>query len=114
VPEARKRSCLSRYDTSSGVEGRQCDDAISSKGFLNWQSFGRSRRERSIARVSLLVCGRESARLLKMAFLFLFFTVALSLCVVGLIVIALAAILGRLRDDWKLKKPERGPPPGDY
>ena len=42
-----------------------------------------------------------------MAFLFLFFTVALSLCVVGLVVIALAAILGRLRDDWKLKKIER-------
>jgi hypothetical protein len=41
-----------------------------------------------------------------MAFLFLFFTVALSLCVVGLIVIALAAILGRLRDDWKIKKVE--------
>jgi hypothetical protein len=37
--------------------------------------------------------------------LFLFFTVALSLCVVGLIVIALAAILGSVRDDWKLKKP---------
>jgi hypothetical protein len=40
-----------------------------------------------------------------MAFLFLFFTVALSLCVVGLIVIALAAILGSVRDDWKLKNP---------
>jgi hypothetical protein len=39
-----------------------------------------------------------------MAFLFLFFTVALSLCVVGLIVIALASILGSLRDDWKIKK----------
>jgi hypothetical protein len=48
-----------------------------------------------------------------MAFLFLFFTVALSLCVVGLIVIALAAILGSVRGDWKLKKPEREPP-GDY
>jgi hypothetical protein len=42
-----------------------------------------------------------------MAFLFLFFTVALSLCVVGLIVIALAAILGNLRDDWRIKKVER-------
>jgi hypothetical protein len=42
-----------------------------------------------------------------MAFLFLFFTVALSLCVVGLIVMALAAILGSVRDDWKLKKPKR-------
>jgi len=49
-----------------------------------------------------------------MAFLILFFTVALSLCVVGLVVIALAAILGRLRDDWKLKKIERQPRSGDY
>jgi hypothetical protein len=49
-----------------------------------------------------------------MAFLFLFFTVALSLCVVGLVVIALAAILGRVRDDWKLKKLERGRRPSDY
>jgi hypothetical protein len=49
-----------------------------------------------------------------MAFLFLFFTVALSLCVVGLIVIALAAILGSVRDDRKLKKLEREPRPGDY
>jgi hypothetical protein len=44
-----------------------------------------------------------------MAFLFLFFTVVLSLCVVGLIVLALASILGSVRDDWKLKKPERKP-----
>jgi hypothetical protein len=49
-----------------------------------------------------------------MAFLFLFFTVALSLCVVGLIVIALAAILRSVRGDWKLKKPEREIRPGDY
>jgi hypothetical protein len=49
-----------------------------------------------------------------MAFLFSFFTVVLSLCVVGLIVLALASILGRVRDDWKLKKPERKPRPGDY
>jgi hypothetical protein len=42
-----------------------------------------------------------------MAFLFLFFTVALGLCVVGLVVIALAAILGSVRDDWKIKKIER-------
>jgi hypothetical protein len=49
-----------------------------------------------------------------MAFRILFFTVALSLCVVGLVVIALAAILGRLRDDWKSKKIEREPRPGDY
>jgi hypothetical protein len=46
---------------------------------------------------------------LRMAFLFLFFTVALSLCVVGLIVLALAAILGSVRDDWRLKKPKREP-----
>ena len=44
-----------------------------------------------------------------MAFLFLFFTVALSLCVVGLIVLALSSILGSVRDDWKLKKREREP-----
>jgi hypothetical protein len=44
-----------------------------------------------------------------MAFLFLFFTVVLSLCVVGLIVLALASILGSVRDDWKIKKPEREP-----
>jgi hypothetical protein len=42
-----------------------------------------------------------------MAFLFLFFTVVLSLCVVGLIVIALAAILGSVREDRTLKKLER-------
>jgi uncharacterized membrane protein len=42
-----------------------------------------------------------------MAFLFLFFTVVLSLCVVGLIVIALAAILGSVRGDRTLKKLER-------
>ena len=42
------------------------------------------------------------------------FTVVLSLCVVGLIVLALASILGSLRDDWKLKKREREPRPGDY
>jgi hypothetical protein len=49
-----------------------------------------------------------------MAFLFLFFTVVLSLCVVGLIVLALASILGSVRDDWKIRKPEREPRPGDY
>jgi hypothetical protein len=47
-----------------------------------------------------------------MPFLFLLFTVALSLCVVGLVVIALAAILGSARDTWKLKKPRREPRPG--
>jgi hypothetical protein len=46
-----------------------------------------------------------------MAFLFLFFTVVLSLCVVGLLVIALASILGNLRDDWKIKKIDRGQRP---
>jgi hypothetical protein len=49
-----------------------------------------------------------------MGFLFLLFGVVLSLCVVGLVVIALAAILGRVRDDWKLKKPERERRPGNY
>jgi hypothetical protein len=49
-----------------------------------------------------------------MAFLFLFFTVVLSLCVVGLIVIALAAILGSARGNRKLKKIGREPRPGDY
>jgi hypothetical protein len=49
-----------------------------------------------------------------MGLLFLFFSVALSLCVVGLIVIALAAILGRVRDDWKIKNPQKEPRPGDY
>jgi hypothetical protein len=39
-----------------------------------------------------------------MAFLFLLFTVVLSLCVVGLIVLALSSILGSVRDDWKLNK----------
>ena len=47
-----------------------------------------------------------------MPFLFLLFTVALSLCVVGLVVIALAAILGSVRDTWKLKKPGREPRSG--
>jgi hypothetical protein len=41
-----------------------------------------------------------------MAFLLLLFSVVLSLCVVGLLVIALAAILGRLRDTWTLKSAE--------
>ena len=44
-----------------------------------------------------------------MAFLFLFFTVVLSLCVVGLIVLALASILGSVRDDWKIRKRKREP-----
>jgi hypothetical protein len=44
-----------------------------------------------------------------MAFLFALFTVVLSLCVVGLIVLALSSILGSVRDDWKLKKPKREP-----
>ncbi len=51
---------------------------------------------------------------LTMALLFAFFTIVLSLCVVGLIVLALASILASVRDDWKLKKSERKPRPGDY
>jgi hypothetical protein len=42
-----------------------------------------------------------------MAFLFVFFTIALSLCVVGLVVLALAAILGSVRDDKKSKRLEQ-------
>jgi threonine/homoserine/homoserine lactone efflux protein len=56
-----------------------------------------------------------------MAFLIVLFTVALSLCVVGLVVISLwwswlflAAILGSVRGEWKLKKTERESRPGDY
>jgi hypothetical protein len=50
-----------------------------------------------------------------MAFLFIFFTTVLILCVVGLIVLALASILASVRDDWKLKKPKQAKPrPGDY
>jgi hypothetical protein len=44
-----------------------------------------------------------------MAFLFTLFTVALSVCVVGLIVLALSSILGSVRDDWKSKKLKREP-----
>jgi uncharacterized membrane protein len=44
-----------------------------------------------------------------MSFLLLFFAVALSLWVVGLIAIALAAILGSVRGNTRLKKL-----PGDY
>jgi hypothetical protein len=43
-----------------------------------------------------------------MGLLLVVFTVALSLCVVGLVIIALAAILDSVRDTWKLKKLERG------
>jgi hypothetical protein len=49
-----------------------------------------------------------------MGFFFLLFGVALSLCVVGLVVIALAAILGNVREDWKLKKSKREPRAGNY
>jgi hypothetical protein len=45
-----------------------------------------------------------------MAFLFLFFIVALSLCVVGLIVLALAVILGSVRGERPSKKLERERP----
>jgi hypothetical protein len=37
-----------------------------------------------------------------MGVLFSLFTFVLSLCVVGLIVLALSSILGSVRDDWKL------------
>jgi hypothetical protein len=40
-------------------------------------------------------------------FLYLLFAVVLSLCVVGLLVVALAAILGRLRDVWTLKSTDQ-------
>jgi len=46
-----------------------------------------------------------------MAFLLYVFIVAVSLYVVGMIVLALAAILGSVRGDRKLKKVE--PRPGD-
>jgi hypothetical protein len=39
-----------------------------------------------------------------MPLLFALFAVVLSVCVVGLVVIALAAILGRVRDIWGLEK----------
>jgi hypothetical protein len=43
-------------------------------------------------------------------FLYLLFAVVLSLCVVGLLVVALSAILGRLRDTWILKRGGDEPP----
>ena len=43
-------------------------------------------------------------------FLYLLFAVVLSLCVVGLLVVALSAILGRLRDTWILKRSDQDPP----
>jgi hypothetical protein len=43
-------------------------------------------------------------------FLYLFFAVVLSLCVVGLLVVALAAILGRFRDVWTIKRSDHEPP----
>jgi uncharacterized membrane protein len=42
-----------------------------------------------------------------MPILFAIFAVVLSACVVGLIVVALAAILGNLRDAWKLERVDR-------
>jgi hypothetical protein len=42
-----------------------------------------------------------------MGFLLLLFTVVLSLCVVGLLVVALAAILGKVRDVWSLKSTDQ-------
>jgi hypothetical protein len=44
-------------------------------------------------------CSDNRCKATAMAFLFLFFTVVLSLCVVGLIVLALASILASVRDD---------------
>lgn len=45
-----------------------------------------------------------------LGFLYLLFAVVLSLCVVGVLVVALAAILGRLRDVWTLRRSDREPP----
>ena len=54
-----------------------------------------------------------------MGLLIVFFTVALGLCVLGLVVMSLwwswlflAAILETVRSDGKLKKPDREPPLG--
>jgi hypothetical protein len=65
----------------------------------------------------LLVCRLSAIKFLKMAFLIVFFTIALSLCVVGLVVISLwwsllflVAIFESVRGDWKSKKPQREPP----
>jgi hypothetical protein len=44
------------------------------------------------------------------AFLYLLFAVVLSFCVVGLLVVALSAILGRVRDTWILKSDNQKPP----
>ena len=49
-----------------------------------------------------------------MAFLLYVFIVAVSLYVVGMIVLALVAILGSVRGNRKLEKLERGPRPADY
>ena len=46
--------------------------------------------------------------------LVLFFTVAVGLYVLGMIVLALAAILGSVRGNRELKKLEPEPRPGDY
>jgi hypothetical protein len=49
-----------------------------------------------------------------MSFLILVFIVALSLYVVGMVVLALTAILGSVRGNRELKKLEREPRPGNY
>ena len=49
-----------------------------------------------------------------MAFFALLFTVFVGLYVVGMIVLALAAILGSVRGNRELKKLEPEPRPGDY
>ena len=54
-----------------------------------------------------LFCRDETDQILRMPILFAIFAVVLSACVVGLIVLALAAILGNLRDVWKLERGDR-------
>jgi hypothetical protein len=49
-----------------------------------------------------------------MSFLLYVFIVGVSLYVVGMIVLALAAILGSVRGNRESKKLEREPRPGDY
>ena len=60
----------------------------------------------------LLVCGLRAIKISRMPFLIVFFTLALSLCVLGLVIISLwwswlflAAILQNVRSGRKLKKP---------
>jgi hypothetical protein len=48
----------------------------------------------------------KTARFQQMAFLFLLFTIALGLSVVAVLVIVFVKILGMVRSDRKLKKPD--------